>query len=114
VTFLFEPPSDVTIFPGMTAKVIVTATQDSEAAPGFRVPANAVLADDSGTPFVWVVDSSTKMVHRTSVVIGDLVGSDTEITSGLSDGEWIAVSGVHHLGEGMTVRRLVEPAGPSQ
>ena len=40
-----------------------------------------------------------------AVELGALSGENVTVTSGLSTGDWIAVSGVHQLREGMRVRR---------
>lgn len=109
VTLAFEPPSDLSILPGMTAKLIVSVPRDAGQSSRFGIPSNALLADDSGKPFVWVVDPSSMKVHRASVVVGALSGSQVDVRSGVSAGEWIAVSGVRHLREGITVRRLEGP-----
>ena len=70
------------------------------------VPAVATLADDAGDAYVWVLDESTMTVSRRSVRLGELSGSQVLITDGLSPGDQIAASGVHHLRDGMKVRRL--------
>ena len=68
----------------------------------------AALSDEAGNAFVWVVDATTMQVRQQPVVLGELSGADVSILSGLSNGDQVAVSGVHHLREGMTVRRFGE------
>ena len=105
VTLAFENPSDVTLLPGMTAKVRIRAM--GAAAPGaIWVPASAARTDESGEAFVWVVDASSMKVQRRPVTLGQLSGSQVEVGSGLQRGELIATSGVHHLREGMQVRQF--------
>jgi len=104
-TFSFDPPDDVRILPGMTAKIIVDRAAEDEGA-ALSVPAVATLADDTGEAYVWVLDESTMTVSRRSVQLGELSGSQVLITDGLSPGDQIASSGVHHLRDGMKVRRL--------
>ena len=107
VTLTFDPPSDVAVRSGMTAKVIVTVPADlAQDVAAFTVPADAVLADEDGNPLVWLVDESSMTVSRAPVVLGELSGTDVEIVSGLVGGDVIAVSGVHNLRDGMLVRRL--------
>jgi RND family efflux transporter MFP subunit len=104
VTLAFENPPDVNILPGMTAKVVIML-QGLEIQSGRQmIPSSAVVADESGAAFVWIVDPSTMRVRRAQVEVGDLSGSDVEVQSGLSDGDQIAISGVHSLREGMQVR----------
>lgn len=104
-TLGFDPPKDVVIRPGMTAKVVLTRGSDaSSGAEGVSIPASAVFTDETGQPFVWVVDPEAMTVRRTPVELGELSGDRTAIRSGLSPGMQIAVSGVHQLQEGMEVR----------
>jgi RND family efflux transporter MFP subunit len=105
-TFAFAPPDDVTVRPGMTAKVAGIASDSRAPAGAVSIPARAVLTDETGEAFVWVVDPETMTVKRTPVVAGGLTGEDIAIQSGLAGGEQIATSGVHQLRDGMQVRRF--------
>jgi RND family efflux transporter MFP subunit len=106
VTVAFEPPEDVRVLPGMTAKVVIHVPAGRMAERGVRIPATAALADDEGRPFVWVVDPGSMTVSPRPVELGDLTGRDVEVRAGLSPGDVVAVSGVHELRDGMTVRRF--------
>lgn len=110
VTLAFNPPRDVTILPGMTARVTLTSKVKAGQSGFYQIPANAVVADDTGQPFVWRVNPTTMQVHRTPVQVGELLEANVEIQSGLSRGDWVAVSGVHQLREGITVRQLQDTA----
>lgn len=104
-TLAFDAPDDLTILPGMTARVIVSIeTMAGEA--GFTIPASAVLSDESGAASVWKVDTGSMEVHQSPVVLGVMSGSTVIVTEGLSLGDRVAVSGVHNLREGMLVRPL--------
>lgn len=106
-TLAFDPPEDMNVKPGMTAKASIRLP--GEAVGGaISVPAHAVIEDGSGTPFVWRVDPTTLAVSRAEVSLGELSGERIEIRSGLATGDQIAVSGVHQLRDGMTVRRYAE------
>jgi RND family efflux transporter MFP subunit len=105
-TFAFANPADVNVLPGMTAKVTINRPGSSETSRGFAIPARATLADESGGATVWVVDPDSMTVRRTEVVLGEMSGDEVEVRSGLSSGDLIAISGVHQLREGTTVRRL--------
>ncbi len=107
-TIRFEPPTDVDILPGMTGRVVLEPDLSAGSDVRFWIPVAAVLVDDEGTSFVWIVDDGTMTVRRAPVTLGALSGGDTEILSGLDLGDAIAVSGVHQLREGMAVRRLKE------
>jgi RND family efflux transporter MFP subunit len=104
-TFAFAAPEDSTVKPGMTARIVLRADAEGAAA-GARIPVQAVLTDDTGEAFVWTVDPDSMAVQRTPVTLGDLIGANVVITSGLSSGQTIATSGVQHLREGMVVRHM--------
>ena len=107
VTFGFDPPRDVTILPGMTARVILTSEGERARARGYVLPANAVASDEQGEAYVWLVNPESMTVRRQPVTVANFSGkTDLEITAGLTTGNWVAVTGVHHLHEGMKVRRL--------
>jgi RND family efflux transporter MFP subunit len=104
-TFRFSKPQDANIMGGMTAKVIVSIPE-TRAVAGVIIPSVAVVAGEEGGGSVWVIDPSALVASRREVTLGDLTGSRIEVTSGLAPGDVIAVSGVHQLRDGMTVRRL--------
>ena len=104
MTLAFANPPDIRVLPGMTAKAILSP--GGPATGGFAVPVNAVVADEGGGAFVWRVDSATMKVSRAAVEVGQLSGSSIAVTSGLSSGDEIAISGVAHLRDGMEVRRF--------
>jgi RND family efflux transporter MFP subunit len=102
-TFAFENPEDVNVLPGMTAKVTVSV---GGRAGALGVPASAVVAPEGDTPYVWIVDTRAMTVHKKAVELGELSGSWIQVRGGLEPGQTIAVSGVNHLRDGMTVRRF--------
>lgn len=105
VTLAFDNPSDVNLLPGMTAKVRVGGA--GTAVPEvIWIPAHAARTDETGEAFVWVVDPESMKVRRTPVTLGELSGSLVQVSGGLEGGELIAISGVHHLREGMQVSRF--------
>jgi multidrug efflux system membrane fusion protein len=63
------------------------------------------LADEQGQAYVWKVDPSSMQVGRSQVELGPLSGDGVTVTRGLVSGDWIAISGVHQLREGMSVSR---------
>jgi RND family efflux transporter MFP subunit len=105
VTLAFDNPPDVNLLPGMTAKVRVGGA-GAAVAEAIWIPAHAARTDESGEAFVWVVDAASMEVRRRPVTLGELSGSLVQLSGGLERGELIATSGVHHLREGMQVRRF--------
>ncbi len=101
-----KTPKHVTILPGMTASVRVnTLTDGSDASISIHVPSSAAVADEQGKAYVWKVDPSSMLVSRLAVELGVLSADNVTVKKGLSTGDWIAISGVHQLREGMRVRR---------
>ena len=100
----FNKPADITILPGMTASVRLNSPGGGGSGI-IQIPATAALADEQGKAYVWKVDPSSMQVSRSPVELGPLTGKSVTVTSGLAGGDWIAVSGVHQLREGMRVRR---------
>ena len=112
VTFGFEPPSDIALVPGMTARMVVRRLGQ----PGTtvqRLPANAVFAADDGQTSVWKVDPVAMTVSRAPVEVGAMFGAEVEVVGGLVDGDLVAVTGVANLREGDPVRRLESRQGGS-
>ena len=105
VTFSFDAPGDVNVVPGMTAK-LEGLGRSTGANAGFRIPVQAAVEDESGQPYVWLLDPGSMKVRKVAVVLGALTGSQVEVTSGLSSGDQVVTSGVHQLQEGMEVRRM--------
>lgn len=102
VTFGFEPPTDVTILPGMTARLRIT--EKSGPTDTIYIPAKAVFASPEKQSMVWKIDPSARQVTAVPVTVGNMAGADIRVNEGLAPGDLIAVSGVHQLRDGMTVR----------
>jgi RND family efflux transporter MFP subunit len=112
VVLSMPAPTGIRILSGMTATVSIefgeanvntVVVSESNAI----IPLIAVLADNANKSTVWVVDEKTMAVHRRDVSTGELSGSDgIRISSGLKEGEVIAISGVSKLQEGQIVRKL--------
>ncbi len=105
-TLAFAAPEDIRIMPGMTARAtLFPAQRFEELGSGFAVPARAIAADEEGNAVVWKVDRTSMTVSRARVQASEMAGDNVEISAGLEFGDWIAVSGVHLLREGMKVTR---------
>ncbi len=103
---VFAPPHDLTILPGMTAKVIAQVQPDAAGAAGaFRVPSNAMASEPDGKAFVWRLDPRTMTVSKVPVAIGPARGSMLEVSGELAAGDEIVISGVPQLRAGMKVSR---------
>jgi RND family efflux transporter MFP subunit len=102
VTLIFDPPDDVSILPGMTARVRTRGVNGT----GILVPVSAVVSNTQYQAIVWKVDPASMTVSPAPVEMGDMQGNEVEIRSGLQDGDEIAVSGLDFLQDGMQVRRF--------
>ena len=103
VTLGFDPPADLSITSGMTARVVLTLTATDGA---LMIPSSAVVADTDLRSLVWVYDAAEGVVHGREVELGQTTGGQIEILSGLEDGDTIAILGASNLVEGMKVRPL--------
>ena len=109
ITLAFEPPGNVRLLPGMTTKVMLQKRTNTQKSQLFRIPANAVAANDTGESFVWLIDPTSMQIRRAPVQLGEFSESIVEVHHGLSSGDWVAISGVHQLREDMIVRQLEPP-----
>jgi RND family efflux transporter MFP subunit len=105
VKLVFDPPDDVRVQPGMTAKVRAwLPPNEQNRTQGYPVPTNAVVSDHAGVPHLWRVDPETMTVSRIAVSTGALAEDRIIVTGEVETGDLIVVSGVHYLSEGQTVR----------
>ncbi|MDD1609318.1 MAG: efflux RND transporter periplasmic adaptor subunit [Methylococcaceae bacterium] len=112
VVLSMPAPTGIRILSGMTATVSIEFAEANVntvvmSETNIIIPLIAVLADNTNKSTVWVVDEKTMSVHRREVKTGDLSGADSiRISSGLKEGEVIAISGVSKLQEGQVVRKF--------
>lgn len=74
------------------------------------VPPSAILGAHRGAAAVYVVDLASARVHRRAVTLGDQTPDGVGVSAGLQKGEWVALTRVDQLSEGMKIA----PVGPSQ
>ncbi len=92
------------IKPGM----ICTATIESPSmAHGVVVPSRAVMVDEAGRNFVYVVSPQNKAIRR-FVVTGNLLNSGIEVVEGLQVNEAIIVTGQHKLVDNASIQIVDE------
>lgn len=105
VKLVFDPPDDIRIQPGMTAKVRAwIPPNEQNRTEGYPVPTNAVFSDHAGVPSLWIVNPDTMTVSRVAVTTGAMAEDQVVVTGEVDSGDLIVVSGVHHLADGQTVR----------
>ena len=97
------------ITPGMTTMVYAEVS-NSEAAGLISVPSSAVL-DEKGKTLVFVYDTKTGVVKSRPVTVTAVHRDGTMLVdNGLTSGESVVVSGVHHIKDGQKVRLLEKPS----
>ncbi|WP_158559301.1 efflux RND transporter periplasmic adaptor subunit [Deminuibacter soli] len=83
------------------AGMIANATlQTNASSTRTMLPGTAVLHDPDGTSFLFIADSLKKRAYKRNVSIGQLAGSEVEITSGLTGSELIVTGGQQKLQDG--------------
>lgn len=109
------PPSNLKIYPGMTATVkvrIPTQSPISGATPAAfspaatRIPIEALWCGEDGESYVWIIAPEGGTPHRQKVDATSLSDSHVVIRAGLRPGTHVAVAGVHSLREDQPVRPL--------
>lgn len=108
VTFTFDPATEYSVLPGMTARVKIVV--DPELA--WSIPASAVQETASNGVTVWKVDPTTMQVRRAPVELTEgMQGDRVRLSSGVDQGDLVAISGVTQLREGMQVTKF-SPSDP--
>jgi RND family efflux transporter MFP subunit len=103
-------PPDVSLLPGMTARVTITYRRASILGSRTLVPVAAVLKDSTGEQVAWVIGPEGTVTRR-PVKLGEATGGQIEVVEGLQPGDRIAVAGVTFLRDGMRVRDLGDALG---
>lgn len=86
-----------------------------ETAPGVTVPVVAVLRVN-GQFFVFVAEGGERgglVARQRAVVLGDVVGSEYVVRSGLKAGEKLIAGGIQKIGDGAPVMTLPSAPGPA-
>ncbi len=86
--------SDYLLCPGMFVKVAITTGAPVDV---IAVPQNAVVSS-AGLDYVFLVDGGR--VKRQQVQVGQVIGQEVEITSGLADGQQVVLTDVSTLNDG--------------
>jgi multidrug efflux pump subunit AcrA (membrane-fusion protein) len=70
------------------------------------VPAAAVVRDSRGVTLVYVYDNTRQRVFGRRIEVGDLVGDEVEIKSGLRPSDQLVVAGQQNVHEGSPVKAI--------
>ncbi|WP_436799538.1 efflux RND transporter periplasmic adaptor subunit [Rhizobium oryzicola] len=85
---------------------IVTASTILGGRSSITLPASALLTEQDGQTYVWVVDAAAAKVSRRKVAVEDHAPGSTivKVLDGLKEGEQIVTAGVHQLKDGQAVK----------
>ncbi|KHT64217.1 hemolysin secretion protein D [Photobacterium gaetbulicola] len=108
VTLGFVALNDTVVLPGMMVRVI-PADDKQAVSTSITVPLSAILPDNQGQQYLWLVNSENQLEKR-FITTGALRGSRVEVTSNLQVGEQIVVAGTASLSENIKVRPIVMEA----
>lgn len=98
----FDDIEGVRVLPGMTVRV--SPTQDGpDSGAQISIPLTALVPDNQGNQFVWVVDENN-ITQKRSVEIGSVLNNRVTINRHLEPGEKVIIAGVSAIREGMEVR----------
>ncbi|ELF1351829.1 TPA: efflux RND transporter periplasmic adaptor subunit [Vibrio cholerae] len=106
----FEDLKGFRVMPGMSAKVIPVADNPTAENTLITLPLTALVPDNQGKQFVWVVNAQDQAEKR-YVDIGTTYKDRVVITQHLKPGEQVIIAGVSSVREGMTVRPYTDNNG---
>jgi len=119
VTLVMDQPENATILPGMAGVATGYARLPDDPTDGVRVPTHAVVSDQTGKNYVWVLKPETEpppdesaprvktVAEKREVEVERITGAGVLISSGLQSGEWIATAGMNTLRDGQEA--LLQP-----
>lgn len=94
---------------GMTAEVEFTFPGEGRTGftgDTFQLPIAAMGADLGQKAFVYVYDPDTEVINKRIVQTESIINNQIIVSSGLNEGEIIAIAGISFLRDGQTVRLL--------
>lgn len=96
-------PPDPRLRSGLIGRATITASAQAGAAPRLIVPSLAIFGARAGEGFTYVLDDKNRVRLR-KVRLGEAEDDGVLVLAGLSSGEWVAVSAIDRLQDGMAVR----------
>ena len=111
-TFYLSPEDKrFTFLPGMTVTVDVTFKRDEkESESSFILPPEAILSENDGKKFAWLLNETDKKgvytTKKIAVTVGEFTHTGLIVTSGMKIGEKYAATGAAYLKDGMLVTEL--------
>lgn len=103
-----DVPQGAPILAGMVGNVITSV--ESGATESLTVPLTAVAANTDGSAFVWIVDDANTAT-KSVVELGDVLGDQVQIISGVAAGDTVVSAGVTQIRDGMVIRPITKVGG---
>lgn len=98
----FSDLKGLRVLPGMAVKVVAGQPADGQGGANITVPLTAIVPDNQGGQFVWIVGSDNKVSKR-AVEVGSLRNNRIVVEKNLEPGERVITAGVSSLKDGMEV-----------
>ena len=116
VTVVMDQPEEGVILPGMSGSARVSKAKAPDLGEGLVVPTSAIRPLDAGSDqmAVWTLDEASKTVSLRPVEVGRILSVGTEVTDGISVGEWIVTTGTFSLKENQEVRLPDDSSGEAE
>ncbi|MGL6171233.1 MAG: efflux RND transporter periplasmic adaptor subunit [Vibrio sp.] len=106
----FEDLHGLRVMPGMSAKVFPVATDAEDENRLITLPITALVPDNQGQQFVWVVNAQNQAEQR-YVDIGTIYKDRVVIKQHLQPGEQVIIAGVSSVRDRMPVRPYTDHNG---
>ena len=104
----FNKTDGMRILPGMTVKVTPEQANDNQAEKKtLTIPLTAIVASNTGSQFVWVVNQDNHVEQR-PITLGPLLKDRAVVNSGLKAGERVIIAGASSLTKGVEVQPYTE------
>lgn len=90
------------VLPGMTGNLIITAKESGGGV--IMLPVAAIASSAEGKPFAWIIDPSDNKASKRALETGEASGGNIIISTGLKNGDIVAIAGIAALQDGMVVK----------
>lgn len=92
---------DLKIKPGMACNIGVPLDEDHAM---LLLPSKAVMKDERGTNYVFVVNKQAQKAKRVNIQTNGIINNQLAVLSGVTPGDLLIVEGQHKLSDGMKIR----------
>ncbi len=105
LTLILHHEKTALVRPGMAADVAVVISNNQDRQT-FVIPSEALVNDDTGKTYVWILNPTKETVEKQMVKTGGFSTGGIELTGNLFSGQWVVIAGAHFLEGGQQVRLL--------